>query len=1070
MPPPTSMPLPSRALQEAFGADRYERALGVSRAWLLRSVLDQVASGDLSQLALLAETDALLVERALAVAELSALEALDDWASDPKGPRAAAFRAAAKDAFYLARALPILDDADEAVKASLRLASFAVLGDCSADARRWLHEHPWRQPAAQAPWDVRVFQYTADAFLRVVRKDGWSDLHHVAEAIAQLRALQATFESTHLKADGGSIERAALELVSLYHFAKAVETLASYAAGGTPTDVLGEIKFHYARAIRAASAAAIFELEILLRWVRAASLQIAQNSVWWLLRSFNSQISQHVRNLAAEANERPLLELLPPQRRALLDEGLLDPANRAVVIEAPTSSGKTLLAEFRILQARNSFPGCWIAYLVPTRALVNQIMVRLRRDLGPLGVRVESATPAIEVDVFEDELLGVGDDVDVLVTTPEKLDLLLRSGVRKSTQRPLGLVVLDEAHNLGEGERGLRTELLLSTLNRECPDAQFLLLTPFVPNATELATWLDEQRSKAIIALDWQPNDFAVAYAYPIGQRRDWEVRLRTLHASKPGIEVDEEVTLSTGGPPLDAPVSKVRSTKGTIAAAIAKILCVRGTSILLAYSPRDTWSIAEVLWENLSDLERPRERVELVRRFLATELGSDFRLYELLAKGVAVHHAGLPPEVRFLIEWLAEEGDIRVLVATTSLAQGVNFPVSSVVLATHQLYQPSAGRQNMEPAAFWNIAGRAGRIFQQTLGLIVFASVDAEAKEIREFVQERVSELASALEAMVEDVLQRGGDLSLASLVRSDRRWSSFAQYLAHAYRLTADHNKFVADSEKLLRGTFGYRRLAASRPVVAEQLVDSTKAYAETLAKMGPGIISLVDSTGFSGESIQELLGRKNQIPSDATAWTAGKLFSGSVSELKSIIGALLPVRELQFETLGGGDGGKVAAIVSKWVLGRSIRDIAQEHFAGDDGITEAITECCRSLFQRLVQPTAWGLAAAQTLANIDTTKLAPQQIDEMRTLPAMVYYGVQTVPGVLMRSLSVPRTVAAPLGERFVRETASQAGPRLPRARRWLEQQSAATWDAVRPSSAAMSGDDYRRVWRVLAGLGG
>ncbi|MBI4517200.1 MAG: DEAD/DEAH box helicase [Deltaproteobacteria bacterium] len=1027
-------------------------------------MLDQVAAGDSSQLATLVDEDALLIERALAVAELSALELLDEWANDPKGRRAALFREAASDAFYLARAVPLPPDTDEALKAFLRLVSFAVLGDRSADARRWLHEHPWPKPDSDAPWDARVFQFATDAFLRVVRKEGWQDLHQVAKAIGELRTLQTTFESSHLKDSGDCVDRAALELVSLYHFAKAVETLASYAAKGTPTSVVDELKFHYARSIRAAGAAAIFELEILLRWVRAACLQVAQNSVWWLLRSFNSQISQHVRNLAAEANDRPLLELLPPQRRALLDEGLLDPANRAVVVETPTSSGKTLLAEFRILQARNSFPKCWVAYLVPTRALVNQILLRLRRDLGPLGIQVESATPAIEIDVFEEELLVVADEVDVLVTTPEKLDLLVRSRQRG---RPLGLVVLDEAHNLGEGERGLRAELLLSTLNRECPDAQFLLLTPFVPNASELATWLDEQRSKAIVALDWQPNDFTVAYAYATGQRRSWELRLRTLHTSRPGIELDEELVLSGTPSPLDIPVSKARS-KSATAAAIAKSLSSRGTVILLAYSPRDTWSIGELLSKNMPDVDPPKDRIDLVQRFLATELGSDFQLSALLSKGIAVHHAGLPPDVRFLIEWLAEEGEIRVLVATTSLAQGVNFPVSSVVLATHQLYQPYAGRQAMAPAAFWNIAGRAGRIFQETLGLIVFASVDEEAKEIREFVGQNVTQLASTLEAMVEEVLQRGWDLNLASLVRSDRRWSSFVQYLAHAYRLAADHGKFIADTEKLLRGTLGYRRLAESRPVVAEQLVDSARAYAETLAKMGPGIVSLVDTTGFSGESILELLSRKEQIPSDPTAWVPGKLFSGSVNELQGIIGALLPVRELQFEAGGGAGGNEIATVISKWVLGRSIRNIAEDHFQDGGDITAAITECCRGLFQRLIQPAAWGLGAAQALASIDTATLSPEQVEEVRTLPAMVYYGVDTVPGVLMRSLSVPRSVAVPLGERFARETAGGTGPRLPRARIWLEQQPVATWEAVRRQAAAVSGADYRRVWRILAGL--
>ena len=134
----------------------------------------------------------------------------------------------------------------------------------------------------------------------------------------------------------------------------------------------------------------------------------------------------------------------------------------------------SLLAEFRIIQTKVNVANAWIAYLVPTRALVNQVTVRLRRDLGPLGIKVEQATPAYELDSLEEELFAAPGSFDVLVTTPEKLDLLIRSGAADQGDRPLGLVVLDEAHNLGDGERGLRSELVLATINRESPDTHFL--------------------------------------------------------------------------------------------------------------------------------------------------------------------------------------------------------------------------------------------------------------------------------------------------------------------------------------------------------------------------------------------------------------------------------------------------------------------------------------------------------------------------------------------------------------------------------------------------------------------
>ena len=836
----------ARDLRDAFGLERYQTALGTSQGWLLRSVLDQIATGDSSHLASLLDEDALLVQQALLVAELIALENLDDAEAG-----SISLRTACSDAFYLLRAAPKSSDSDTRRKVLVRLACYGILGDRSADVRRWLRERGLADLETEHDaWPNRVFATVSDSFLRIARKDGWADLHQVARGIAILRDLQGQFEQDYLSDAGPSPQVAALELVALYHLAKAVELLATFCGKGTPKDIISELKLHYFRSIRAASTGGLIELDILMRWMRAASIQVVQNSIWWLLRSFNSRISDHVRHLASEDLARPMLELLPPQRRALLEDGLLDPAHRAVVVQMPTSSGKTLLAEFRILQAINSFPECWIAYLVPTRALVNQIALRLRRDVEPLGITVESAAPVQEVDAFEEEWLTSAQMADVIVTTPEKLDLVIRDASKRSGERSLGLVILDEAHNIGETERGVRAELLLATINQEYPDAQFLLLTPFVPNGRELAVWLDDQRSRAItvLAADWKPNDRAIGMVYPEGRARNWVLKFRTLHTQPAEIEVAEPLSLNGSVPALDLPVSAVKASKSRVAAAAAKVLSRRAgsTSVVLADSPATTWKIADLLSEGAAPLPRA-DRVELVKRFAETEIAETFKLGDILDKGVAVHHGGLSPELRYLVEWLTEEGDVRVLVATTTLAQGVNFPVSSVVLATHFLYQPNRGKQEMSPAAFRNLAGRAGRLFQDTLGIVAFAAQEEEDATIEKFVTRQVEDIASVLEQMVTDVLDRGWELNVTTLVPHDARWASFAQYLAHAYRRTGDHEQFVADTEKILRATWGYRRLSSSRPAAAEQLVEASRQYATTLRRMGSGVLTLVDSTGF-------------------------------------------------------------------------------------------------------------------------------------------------------------------------------------------------------------------------------
>uniref|UniRef100_UPI001F155772 DEAD/DEAH box helicase n=1 Tax=Pseudomonas viridiflava TaxID=33069 RepID=UPI001F155772 len=241
-----------------------------------------------------------------------------------------------------------------------------------------------------------------------------------------------------------------------------------------------------------------------IRLLSAASRQLANNAIWTVTRAVNSRVTSFVRSLVDRGRgDKAIFDVLPPQRRALAEKGLLGSSRRAVVVSLPTSSGKTLISQFRILQALNQFDHekGWVAYLAPTRTLVRQVARRLRRDFEPLGVVVEQVSPALEVDGVESELLlekASGSEFRILVTTPEKLDLMLRQGWESDIGRPLTLVVVDEAHNIQEGARGLKLELLLSTINAECRMAQFLLLTPFIDNAKEVAKWLGDASSDDI--------------------------------------------------------------------------------------------------------------------------------------------------------------------------------------------------------------------------------------------------------------------------------------------------------------------------------------------------------------------------------------------------------------------------------------------------------------------------------------------------------------------------------------------------------------------------------------------
>ena len=255
--------------------------------------------------------------------------------------------------------------------------------------------------------------------------------------------------------------------------------------------------------------------------------------------------------------------------------------------------------------------------------------------------------------------------------------------------------------------------MLLATINRECRHAQFLLLTPFVPNADEIARWLDPDSHRSIeLGVDWTPNDRVIAIARPRkGKARgDFGIDLLARHTTRKTIAVPEALALEarphTNGRRrlLGLSWSKVANSPGWLAAATAQVLKRRGTVIVLVDQPRRSWSVAEAFKVDENRITRKSEDLGHVQHFLADEMGADFPLGALLEYGVGVHHAGLSDDTRTIVEWLTERNELRVLVATTTIAQGVNFPVSGVVFASHQY--PYG--QDMPPEDFWNIAGRA--------------------------------------------------------------------------------------------------------------------------------------------------------------------------------------------------------------------------------------------------------------------------------------------------------------------------------------------------------------------------
>lgn len=267
----------------------------------------------------------------------------------------------------------------------------------------------------------------------------------------------------------------------------------------------------------------------------------------------------------------------------------------------------------------------------------------------------------------------------------------------------------------------------------------------------------------------------------------------------------------------------------------------------------------------------------------------------------------------------------------------------------------------------------------------------------------------------------------------------------------------------EQVLRGTFGFGKLKASNANQANRLLNSIRTYADYLSQPRQPL-KLVDSTGFSLQSIKTAMIAAGQEGIGRDVWNAQTLFGRESDTLKKMMGVLLKVPELRDsfgEVTGkeGPNGDKLALIIKDWVSGCSLPDIARRHFAKDGrDATNELTACGQNLFGKLTQTAAWGLGALLSITGGD---IPEEERQLLNNLASRVYYGVSDENAIALRLLGISRMAAEPLAAQM-----RTSGHRpLVEVRNALRSSDGAFWTlALGPEK----GNIYRKVWRVLEGL--
>ncbi len=414
-----------------------------------------------------------------------------------------------------------------------------------------------------------------------------------------------------------------------------------------------------------------------------------------------------------------------------IEKGLLEGASNNVV-QMPTSAGKTFIAELVILNALINHPGKKCIYIAPFRALTNEKEAELGDYISKLGYSVSALSGSYEVDEFHDIIL---DETDVLIATPEKIDLLLR--INPDYFSEISLMVVDEGHIVGDiSARSSLLEFLIIRLRIQVEAVQILFISAVMPpsNADEYSVWLSGSKDNVIRSLlypdsepdeEWEPTRKLIGAFTWVGTRG---------RITFQNVETEDENTGVSSGAFVPGVIRKKQyantyptgSNKAQTSASLAFEFSKRGNCLVFCAQVRNTKSVGDALIEIIEVLEQNRDEIpsyfeentENESYFFARKwYGEESYVTKCIRRGIGIHFGDMPEAVRRSVESDYAGGKLRVLISTNTVGQGLNFPIKTLIIHSTLITQG----QYVEVRDFWNIIGRAGRAGKDTEGQIIF-------------------------------------------------------------------------------------------------------------------------------------------------------------------------------------------------------------------------------------------------------------------------------------------------------------------------------------------------------------
>jgi len=416
-----------------------------------------------------------------------------------------------------------------------------------------------------------------------------------------------------------------------------------------------------------------------------------------------------------------------PAQRLLGEQGVFK--GESVVVQMPTSAGKTKSIEIIIRSAFLSERTSLAVIIAPFRALCQEICNDLIDAFSGENIIVDEPSDALQMDIDILDLfksLGIENKKQVLVLTPEKFLYILRHTPELSDH--IGLLIYDEGHQFDSGTRGITYELLLSSLRQKLShDTQTVLISAVISNAEDIGNWLNGEGSKVVAGSELLPTYRTLAFA----SWQDKLGRLEFVNQNEPESQeyfvprVIEQQELQLIGKERKRRFFPDK-TKGTDIALYFGVKLVSNGSVAIFCGQKAT--VASLCEKIIDTYNRglvfpmPSEssdetEISKLHYLHISHFGENYAITKSAEIGVFAHSGNTPQGLRLAIEYAMQNNLIKFVICTSTLAQGVNLPIRYLIVTS--IYQAGS---RIKVRDFHNLIGRAGRAGMHTEGSIIFA------------------------------------------------------------------------------------------------------------------------------------------------------------------------------------------------------------------------------------------------------------------------------------------------------------------------------------------------------------